>query len=78
MDHAQAIEINCATGEVTTRPLTVAEVQERQAWQAEQAAEEQAAQDAKARRDADRALIAERASADPVFAALARHLGVEV
>jgi Holliday junction resolvasome RuvABC DNA-binding subunit len=50
-----AIEVNCATGEVTERPLTEAELAEREA-QALQAAEEQAQREAEAAQKAqDRA-----------------------
>jgi Holliday junction resolvasome RuvABC DNA-binding subunit len=50
-----AIEVNCATGEVTERPLTEAELAEREA-QALQAAEEQAQRDAEeAQKAQDRA-----------------------
>jgi hypothetical protein len=50
-----AIEVNCATGEVTERPLTEAELAEREA-QALQAAEEQAQREAEeAQKAQDRA-----------------------
>jgi Holliday junction resolvasome RuvABC DNA-binding subunit len=50
-----AIEVNCSTGEVTERPLTEAELAEREA-QALQAAEEQAQRDAEeAQKAQDRA-----------------------
>ena len=47
-----AIEVNCQTGEVTQRPLTPAEIAERQAA-ALQAAEEQAQREAEAQALAD-------------------------
>jgi hypothetical protein len=47
-----AIEVNCSTGEVTERPLTEAELAEREA-QALQAAEEQAQREAEAQARAD-------------------------
>jgi hypothetical protein len=47
-----AIEVNCATGEVTERPLTAEELAEREA-QALQAAEEQAQREAEAQALAD-------------------------
>jgi Holliday junction resolvasome RuvABC DNA-binding subunit len=50
-----AIEVNCATGEVTERPLTAEELAEREA-QALQAAEEQAQREAEeAQKAQDRA-----------------------
>jgi len=50
-----AIEVNCATGEVTERPLTAEEIAEREAM-ALQAAEEQAQRDAEeAQKAQDRA-----------------------
>ena len=50
-----AIEVNCATGEVTERPLTADELAEREA-QALQAAEEQAQREAEeAQKAQDRA-----------------------
>jgi Holliday junction resolvasome RuvABC DNA-binding subunit len=49
-----AVEINCETGEVVTRPLTAEEIAA-QAAAAEQAAQEQAARDAEAaQKEADR------------------------
>jgi hypothetical protein len=47
-----AIEVNCETGEVVERPLTVEEIAA-QATAAEQAAQEQAARDAEAQAVAD-------------------------
>jgi hypothetical protein len=46
-----AIEVNCATGEVTERPLTAAELAQREA-DAAAAATRQAEEDAKAAADA--------------------------
>jgi len=48
---ANAIEINCTTGEVTERPLTAAEITQREA-DAAAAATRQAEADAKAAQDA--------------------------
>jgi DNA-binding transcriptional regulator YbjK len=48
---ATAIEVNCATGEVTERPLTAEEITQREA-DAAAAATRQAEEDAKAAQDA--------------------------
>jgi DNA-binding transcriptional regulator YbjK len=48
---ANAIEVNCTTGEVTERPLTAAEITQREA-DAAAAATRQAEEDAKAAADA--------------------------
>jgi hypothetical protein len=48
---ATAIEVNCATGEVTERPLTAAELAQREA-DAQAAATAKAEEDAKAAQDA--------------------------
>lgn len=48
---ATAIEVNCATGEVTERPLTAEEITQREA-DAAAAATRQAEEDAKAASDA--------------------------
>lgn len=48
---ANAIEVNCATGEVTERPLTAEEITQREADAAAEATR-QAEEDAKAAQDA--------------------------
>jgi hypothetical protein len=50
---ADVVEVNCETGEVVTRPMTVEEV----ADQAASAAKAKAEADAKAKADADAAVI---------------------
>jgi hypothetical protein len=49
---ATAIEVNCATGEVTERSLTAAEIAEREAMAAEYAAQKAAEDAAKAAAEA--------------------------
>jgi len=61
---ADVVEINCETGEVTTRPQTAEEIA------AAKAAAAQAAADAKAKADADAAAAAAKASAEAKLAAL--------
>ena len=57
-----AIEMNCETGEVTERPLTAAEIAQREAdaaaWAAEQAAREAAAEAAAAAKASAQAKLA--------------------
>ncbi len=59
-----AIEVNCATGEVTERPLTAKEIA------ANEAAQAQAAADALAAEEAAAAKAAAKASAEGKLAAL--------
>lgn len=63
-DTPVAVEVNCETQEVTTRPLTAEEIA------AQQAAAAQAEADAKAKAEADAAKAAAKASAEAKLAAL--------
>ena len=62
MTELTAIEMNCETGEVTERPLTAAEIAQREAdaaaWAAEQAAREAAAEAAAAAKASAQAKLA--------------------
>lgn len=59
-----AIEVNCATGEVIERPLTAEEISDREALAAQAEADRLAAEEAKAASDAA------KASAEAKLAAL--------
>jgi hypothetical protein len=61
---ADVIEVNCETGEVTTRPQTAEEIA------AAEAAAAQAEADAKAKADADAAIAKAKASAQAKLTAL--------
>ena len=63
-DTPTAVEVNCETGEVTTRPLTAEEIA------AQAAAQAQAEADAKAKADADAAKAAAKDAAIAKLAAL--------
>jgi hypothetical protein len=63
-DTPTAVEVNCETGEVTTRPLTADEIA------AQQAAAAQAEADAQAKATAEAAVAAAKASAQAKLAAL--------
>jgi len=69
-------KVNCETGVLVKRPLSTAEQTQHAADLAAAAAQEQVMNTARAQRDADRAVVAEKAQLDPAFAALARLAGV--
>jgi len=63
-DTPMAVEVNCETGEVTSRPLTAEEIAEREAAAAQYEA------NAKAKADADAAIAKAKASAQAKLTAL--------
>lgn len=74
MPYVNVLEINCATGQAVSRPLTADELTNLQNIATQAAAQEQAAKQAAQQKATDLALVLQKAQTDPAFAALHRLL----